>query len=73
MRPSAPREEQVWELPSFSEAAIAVYQATPILTVPPPSQSRRGSIAPTGFGGVRYTADSRFTIGMHAKVNPDGE
>ena len=37
----------LWELSSFSEAAKAVGQAIKMPAVPPPSQPRRGSTAPT--------------------------
>ncbi|VVM98832.1 hypothetical protein PS683_03224 [Pseudomonas fluorescens] len=39
--------DPLWELSSFSEAAIAECQAVKISAVPPPSQPRRGSTAPT--------------------------
>ncbi len=41
--------DPLWELSSFSKAAKAVLQAMKRLPVPPPSQSRWGSTAPT-FG-----------------------
>ncbi|WP_242264548.1 hypothetical protein, partial [Pseudomonas sp. MONT-RG-20F-R14-05] len=37
----------LWEPSSLGEAAKAVGQATTMLTVPPPSQPRQGSTAPT--------------------------
>ncbi|WP_312832351.1 hypothetical protein, partial [Pseudomonas lactis] len=39
--------DPLWELSSFSEAAKAVGQAMKMLIVPPPSQPRWGSTAPT--------------------------
>ena len=46
-RPPDPTLLQLWKLPSFSEAAIAECQAMEMPAVPPPSQPRRGSTAPT--------------------------
>ena len=46
-RDSADTADPLWELPSFSEAAIAAGQAMKMPAVPPPSQPRRGSTAPT--------------------------
>ncbi len=39
--------DPLWELSSFSEAAKAVGQSTKLPAVPPPSQPRWGSTAPT--------------------------
>ncbi|WP_339437690.1 hypothetical protein, partial [Pseudomonas sp. EL_65y_Pfl1_R32] len=46
-RNSANTANPLWELSSFSEAAIAVGQAMEMFAVPPPSQPRWGSTAPT--------------------------
>jgi hypothetical protein len=46
MSPKAQRDP-VWELSSFSEAAMASVQPTSMLPDPPLSQPRRGSTAPT--------------------------
>ncbi len=43
----ARKAEPLWELSSFSEAAKAMGQAKKMLAVPPLSQPRRGSTAPT--------------------------
>ncbi|WP_207304122.1 hypothetical protein, partial [Pseudomonas cedrina] len=41
------KADPLWELSSFSEAAKAVGQAQKMPAMPPPSQPRRGSTAPT--------------------------
>jgi hypothetical protein len=46
MNPKA-QQDPVWELSSFSEAAMASAQPTSMLPGPPLSQPRRGSTAPT--------------------------
>ena len=46
MSPNA-QQGPVWELSSFSEAAMAAAQPTSMLPDPPLSQPRRGSTAPT--------------------------
>ena len=42
----------MWELSSFSEAAMAAVLLALMLAEPPLSPPRRGSTAPTGFVGV---------------------
>ena len=46
---SRKHRQTLWELSSFSEAAKAVAQPKSMPAVPPPSQPRRGSTAPTLF------------------------
>ncbi|WP_218172049.1 hypothetical protein, partial [Pseudomonas yamanorum] len=58
---------KVWELSSFSEAAMASVQPTSMLPDPPLSQPRRGSTAPTFDLHVL----SQCRVGMSPKTQRD--
>ncbi|WP_455928316.1 hypothetical protein [Pseudomonas capeferrum] len=58
---------KVWELSSFSEAAMASVQPTSMLPDPPLSQPRRGSTAPT----FDLHALSECGAGMSPKTQRD--
>ncbi len=66
MSPKA-QQDPVWELSSFSEAAMASAQPTSMLPDPPLSQPRRGSTAPTfDLHALSRTQQPRKHLDPHA-------